>query len=77
VGSVNRPVMIGYDDSASPGRLRLDDLVKGFETLAVVCGAELVGEVVGTDGTEVDCRIGRKDVLTRARLFSLTVPESY
>lgn len=57
------PVVASNDDSAGTGRLVLDDLVSRVETLLLVGSAKLVGERVGTDGTEVDGRVVGEDVL--------------
>jgi hypothetical protein len=57
------PVVASDDNSASTSGLVLDDLVSRVETLLLVGSTELVGERVGTDGTEVGGRVVGEDVL--------------
>jgi hypothetical protein len=62
--SRDEPVVASDDNSASTGRLVLDDLVSRVKTLLLVGSTELVRERVGTDGTEVGGRVVGKDVLS-------------
>lgn len=57
------PIVAGDDDGASSGLLAVEDLVGGLNTLFVVGGSELLGEVVVSDGTDVGGRVGGEDVL--------------
>lgn len=55
--------MSGDDDGARAGREVGDDLIRAEETLLVVGGGELLGEVVRADGTKVASRAVRENVL--------------
>ena len=62
-----RAVVLGDHHSARAGGRRVDHLVERLETLAVVCRAELLCEVVVADRTEVGRRVLREHVLRAAR----------
>lgn len=67
----NAPVVAIQDNSAGAGRLVLDDLVSRVDALAVVGGAELLGERVGTDGAEVRGRVLGENVLSECGRVSM------
>ena len=55
--------MASDDDGASSGRLVLDDLVSRDDTLLLVGGAKLVGEIILSNTSEVGGRALGKNVL--------------
>lgn len=55
--------MSSDDNGASTSRLVSNDLVEGLETLFVVGSPQLIGETIGSDGTEVSSRALGEDVL--------------
>lgn len=58
-----QPVVAGDKDGARARLLACEDLVGRLDALLLVGSAELVGELVVADGTDVGDRVGREDVL--------------
>ena len=62
-GGKGSPVVAGDNDTAGTGLLALLDEVGLLETLALVGGFELLGEIIVADTASVYDRALRKDVL--------------